>query len=291
MKEIVILSGKGGTGKTTMALNILNKYDSKVAGDADVDAADMFIMLGPEIITKGDFMSNGTARINTDKCAGCGICAKLCRFGAITCNPGEKYVKINEISCEGCGLCEIACPEKAARVVPEKSGEWYISKTAGGTFLHARLIPGSENSGRLVAKVKESARNSAAKEKADYIILDGPPGIGCPAIAAMSGADFVMIVTEPTMSGVHDLKRIQGLAGHFKIKTGIVVNKSDINEDITKEIEKYCAAKNIPVLGKIVYDKCLNKAINQKKLPYTECGQFRKSIDEIYGKLDSLVKN
>ncbi len=260
MRELVILSGKGGTGKTSLTGAFAFFSTNKVLCDADVDAADLHLLMLPDIQKQADFKGGGVAVIDSDKCIECGQCRELCRFDAISDD-----FRVDPIECEGCGLCVDLCPEKAIDFPIKKCGEWYISKTRFGSMVHARLGIAEENSGRLVTLVRQEAKKLAEKEKLDLIITDGPPGIGCPVIASVGGASALLIVTEPTVSGLHDLKRVAELASHFKIPAMILINKYDLNIEKTSEIKKYSKKRNISVVGKIPFDPVFTKAMIEGK--------------------------
>lgn len=253
LKQIVVLSGKGGAGKTTLTATLAKMFENKVIVDADVDAADMFILMRPDIKTKEKFKGKPVAQIDQNLCSKCGECKNLCRFDAIDYKDGK--FEINEYMCDGCTLCEIGCPVNAIEMVPQIVGEWYLSNTSWGDMVHAKLYPGAENSGNLVTMVKHQAKLIAEDKKLDYLLIDGPPGIGCPVNSSLSGADYSILVTEPTPSGLHDLKRIYDVSDHFDLDNFLVINKYDINEEMTDEILEYAKEKNIKLLGKIPYDK------------------------------------
>ena len=256
MKQIVIISGKGGTGKTVLTASFAALAKNKVMADCDVDAADLHLLLNPKIKERYEFRSGKTARIDKKLCQQCGKCIVACRFDAIR----EDFV-VDPISCEGCCLCSYICPADAIKMQENLSGEWYISDTKYGPFVHAKLGIAEENSGKLVTKVKQTAKEIAKRNNLDYIIVDGPPGIGCPVIASLSDADLALIVTEPTLSGMHDMQRILDVALHFKIATKVVINKYDLNEKNTKDIELICKNKNIDVVGRIPFSKKVSESI------------------------------
>ncbi len=260
MREIVVISGKGGTGKTTVAASLSFLAENSVVADCDVDAADLFIIMKPEITKKHDFYSGKMAVIRKESCISCGLCKKLCRFNAIDFNQQTDSYLVKETDCEGCGVCVRFCPEKSINFIDRLCGQWYISKTESGDFVHAKLGIGAENSGKLVTVVRENGKNIAEKNHADYMITDGPPGIGCPVIASITGADAVLIVTEPTLSGMSDMKRVLELAGHFKMKAFVIVNRWDINAEITNEIEKHAELEGAFVPGRISLSPDVNKA-------------------------------
>ena len=261
MKELVIISGKGGTGKTTITACFASLFENKVMADADVDAADLFILLDPEVKQKTEFRSGVVAQIDPELCVQCDACRSLCRFDAIT----EDY-RVDPVSCEGCGLCARICPEEAVELKETVSGEWYISDTKYGPFVHARLGVGEENSGKLVTVVRHNAKLLAEEQGLDWIVVDGPPGIGCPVIASITGSDAVLIVTEPTLSGVHDMKRVAELAAYFHIPTAVCINKWDLNPEMTDRIEAFCAEKGIIAAGRVPYDRVVYEALVKRKI-------------------------
>ncbi|HPG29287.1 MAG TPA: ATP-binding protein [bacterium] len=260
MRQITIISGKGGTGKTTLTASfaVLNK--KSVIADCDVDAPDLHLLLKPEIKQTDDFVKGLTYNIDCDKCVRCGKCAELCRFNAI--DTKRDNFEINEYSCEKCGLCEKICPVGAIYSKEKKSGESYSSETGFGKMVYARLNPGAENSGKLVSIVRQKAEELAKSENQELIIIDGPPGKGCPVIAAIANVDAVVIITEPTVSGISDFSGVAELTKQFKIKTYAVVNKADINLDKTGEILKFCGKNKIEYIGNINYDKSVVDAVN-----------------------------
>jgi len=261
MKEIVVISGKGGTGKTsiTASFAFLGGKDVIVA-DCDVDAADMHLLLQPDFGKSENFCSGELAIINQDECTQCGICADVCRFDAIPVID-DKY-KVNPLECEGCGYCARVCPTHAITNKRLNAGEWYISNIKGGSkMVHARLGIGADNSGKLVAKVKNEARKIAKENHKDLIIIDGSPGIGCPVISSLSGADYVVLVTEPTVSGLHDLKRVFELVRKFKIRAGCIINKSDLNAQVSEKIEKFIEEKEILHIANLPYDETFTESM------------------------------
>jgi MinD superfamily P-loop ATPase len=281
MKQLVIISGKGGTGKTTLAASFCVLASGCVIADCDVDAADMHILLHPETLASSDFYGGKTAVINPSVCVSCGRCVEICRFGAIS-----KNFKVDLYSCEGCGFCAMVCPVKAVEMKERFSGKWFFSKTPYGPLLHARLEPGSENSGKLVSKIKKEAIETATRENKDIIIIDGPPGTGCPLMASLSGADLAVIITEPTLSGIHDMKRVFETAVLLKISCAVIVNKWDINAENSWEIEKYCFDNGIKLLGRIPFDKSAEKAIeDMEPLVKNTNSPAAKEIEKIWNKI------
>ncbi len=260
VKQIVVISGKGGTGKTVISAALASLANKKVMADCDVDAADLHLLLKPKIIERHNFRSGRTAIIDKKLCQQCGKCIIACRFNAIS----EDFT-VNPISCEGCAFCSFICPTEAIKMEENISGEWFISDTRFGPLVHARLGIAEENSGKLVTLVKQKAKELAEKQNANWIIIDGAPGIGCPVIASLSGVDFALVVTEPTLSGLHDAQRVIDVARHFRIPAKLIINKFDLNLDITKEIEKYAEASQIQLLGKICFDKSVVKAMVEGK--------------------------
>jgi MinD superfamily P-loop ATPase len=249
MREMVIISGKGGTGKTTLTACFAFLAKDKVLADCDVDAADLHILLHPHEIQKEDFRAGIKARIDPSKCIQCGTCKEACRFGAIS----EEF-QVSNLSCEGCGVCFHVCPEQAVALEEGLNGHWFISATPFGPMVHAALLPGEENSGKLVALVRNQAKVLARQHEKTLILVDGAPGVGCPVISSITGADRVLIVTEPTLSGLHDLERAMQLVRGFRIPVAVVVNKYDINLDVTNRIEEFSAKAQARVLGRIPYD-------------------------------------
>jgi len=268
MKQIVVISGKGGTGKTVVTGALASLAKNKIMVDCDVDAADLHILLHPTVKERHEFRSGQTAVIDKNLCKECGKCASVCRFEAI-----KTDYTIENFSCEGCGLCSRVCPHNAIRMEENISGEWFISDTKHGSFVHAKLGIAKENSGKLVAKIRQVAKELAEKQALDYVIIDGPPGIGCPVIASLSGVDCALIVTEPTLSGLHDARRVMEVAGHFNVPVKLVVNKYDLNSAMTEKIEEVCRERDVPIIGKIVFDKTVVKALVEGKtiIEYAQC--------------------
>jgi MinD superfamily P-loop ATPase len=266
MKEVVILSGKGGTGKTSIVGSFAALAQSKVLADCDVDAADLHLLLSPSIKQENEFWSGQVAFIDEEKCTQCGLCQNICRFDAID------DFKVDPISCEGCGFCSHICPVEAITMKESLSGHWFISDTKYGHLVHARLGIAQENSGKLVALVRQHAKQIAERDGLDYIISDGPPGIGCPVISSLSGANLALLVTEPTLSGIHDLERVLGVCRHFGIPALVCVNKYDLNEDNTRQIENYCLNQGVQVAAKIPFNNVVTEALVQG-LPVVEYSQ------------------
>ena len=261
MKEIVVISGKGGTGKTSLVASFAALAEKKVLADCDVDAADLHLVLNPKIGYREDFSGGKKAKIITEDCIACGKCEEVCRFEAIYYPDSENEIPcVNTIFCEGCGVCVRVCPVEAISFDDAVNGEWYVSSTNHGPMVHARLGMAEGNSGKLVTIVRNKAREIAEKENLDFIIVDGSPGIGCPVIASIAGADLVLVVTEPTLSGQHDLLRASELAAHFRIPTVICINKWDLNPEIADQIEAAAKERGIKDVGRIRYDTAITKA-------------------------------
>lgn len=260
MKELVIISGKGGTGKTTITACFAFLAKEKVLADCDVDAADLHILAHPRLIHEEEFRGGLKAVIDPQKCVRCGACSDACRFGAIS----EGFV-VSRLSCEGCGVCFHVCPEQAVSLEEGLNGHWFISETLFGPMVHAALLPGEENSGKLVALVRNQAKVTAKKLGKTLILVDGAPGVGCPVISSITGAGQVLIVTEPTLSGLHDMERAMQLAQGFRIPVSVIINKYDINREITGKIEEFSTRGRAWVLGRIPYDSEVIKALVQRR--------------------------
>lgn len=263
MKQVTIISGKGGTGKTTITAAFAAISKKAVLADCDVDAADLHLILKPEVRKTVGFHGIPVAEINSKRCVACGKCVSFCQFDAITEDFSVKYE-----ACEGCKVCELVCHVNAVTMVPRDSGLLYESETRFGPMVHARLNTAEESSGKLVTEVREHAKAVAKAKGKNLVLIDGPPGVGCPVISAITGVDLVVVVTEPTFSGIHDLKRIINVAKHFKIPQAVLINKKDINEEKAKEIASYCKINQIPLIGNIPYDIVVTKAmIAEKSIP------------------------
>jgi MinD superfamily P-loop ATPase len=258
IKEITVISGKGGTGKTSLTASFAVLAQNAVMADCDVDAADLHLLLSPEIRQEHNFQCGRLARIVPERCTGCGLCLRHCRFGAVTESEG-KYA-ISSESCEGCGVCVRVCPAGAVDFPERECGRWMVSDTRCGPMVHARLSAAAENSGKLVSIVRGQARMLAQETGRRLLITDGPPGIGCPVIASLTGASLALIVTEPTVSGEHDLMRVLSLAGHFKVPTAVCVNKWDLNPEMAERIEKRAGDFGARIAGRIGYDPGVTKA-------------------------------
>jgi MinD superfamily P-loop ATPase len=258
MKQIVVISGKGGTGKTILTASFASLAKNKVMADCDVDAADLHLLLNPKIKERHEFRSGKTANIDKELCQECGECIAVCRFNAI-----NNDFTVDPISCEGCTICSYICPAGAITLEENISGEWFISDTKYGPLVHARLGIAEENSGKLVTQVRQAAKEMAEKDNLDYVIIDGPPGIGCPVIASLANVDLALIVTEPTLSGIHDMERVAQVSKHFGVPTKVVINKYDINPDNSGEIKKICQKEDIEVVSQLPFSQKVSESIVQ----------------------------
>ncbi len=285
MKQITVISGKGGTGKTSITAALATIAKNSVIADCDVDAADLFLIMKPQNIKTEKFLGGKIAVIDNKKCTNCGICKDLCNFDAI--NTVHNKMTVFDFACEGCELCMHACPEHAISMQQGDDSRWFIANTRFGPMIHARLGIAEDLSGKLVAIVREQAKKIAEKQNKDYIIIDGPPGIGCPVIASLTGTDTAVIVTEPTQSGLHDLKRVAKLTQHFKIKSYGIINKFDINNNVSHIIENYCNSNNIEIIAKIPFDKTFVDAmINQQSIiEFNPDSEISKTISLIWEKI------
>lgn len=289
MKQLVIISGKGGTGKTVISAAFASLCQNKVIADCDVDAANLHLLLHPDVREAHTFSGGQKAFLQPDKCTMCGECREVCRFDAIEIT-GDDMVRIDPVSCEGCGVCARVCASQAIDMGNVTSGEWFVSRTQYGPFVHAKLGIGEENSGKLVTAVRKRSAEIARQEDLAHVIIDGPPGIGCPVIASLSGTDLALIVTEPTLSGIHDMERIASVARHFKIPTVCCINKHDINSQNASRIETWCRENAVPLVGKIPYDDEVIRSMVQG-YPLTEhpdCAAARE-IRALWEKLYSIL--
>jgi MinD superfamily P-loop ATPase len=257
MKEIVVLSGKGGTGKTSITAVFAALMEGAVLVDCDVDAANLHLLLDPVVEDSHEFIAGAKAQIHPERCGGCGVCVGSCRADAIRL---AGVATVDPLRCEGCGVCAHVCPSGAVTLEPRVGGRWYVSRTAKGPLFHARLAPGLDNSGKLVSTLRHAGRERAEREGARWLLVDGPPGSGCPVISSLTGADYVALVTEPTVSGYSDLQRAAAIADHFRVPTGVLINKVDLNSTLAARIEEYVAATGRDLLGRIAYDAAFTKA-------------------------------
>jgi MinD superfamily P-loop ATPase len=285
VKQIVVISGKGGTGKTVITGAFAALARNKVMADCDVDAADLHLLLKPEVKERHEFKSGKSAFIDKKLCVKCGKCLSICRFSAIT----EDF-EIDPVSCEGCGFCSHICPVGAITMKENTAGEWFVSETRFGAMVHAKLGIAEENSGKLVSMVRKKAKEKAEELDSDFVIVDGAPGIGCPVIASISGVDCALVVTEPTLSGLHDADRVIRAVRHFGITARLAINKYDLNRDMADKIEKYCIDNKIDILGKISFDKeIVSSMVNGKTVIEYSSGKAKKEITDIWNKLSASL--
>jgi len=280
-KTLVIISGKGGTGKTSLTASFALLAEGAVLADCDVDAADLHLLLEPDVRERHKFVSGEVASIDPAKCISCGRCEEACRFSAI-----DGSYAVDPVACEGCAVCTLVCPADAVTMSPSECGDWFISKTRAGWMAHAKLTPGKENSGRLVSLVRTKAAELAGKEKSSCVIVDGPPGVGCPVIASIGNTDLALIVTEPGLSGLHDLKRAAEMAAHFRVEAAVAINKSDVNEGISNEIEDFCRERGMLVAGRIPYSTDFVRAqlAGKSIVEYGDCAAAA-SVREVYDRV------
>jgi MinD superfamily P-loop ATPase len=257
VKEIVVLSGKGGTGKTVVAASFAALSRSNVVCDCDVDAADLHLLLRPVVRETHQFWARPVAEIDPDACNSCGVCVDLCRFDAI------QDFRVEPFACDGCDLCRHACPVEAVTMRPNPAGQWHVSESRYGPLVHARLRPGAENSGELVTVLRNHARRIARERGAEYILSDGPPGIGCPVISSLSNVSLAVIVSEPSLSGIHDLERVLAVCRHFGVTPLACVNKHDLDEEATRRVEDYCRREAVEVVARIPFDEAVIEAVAQ----------------------------
>lgn len=257
IKELTVLSGKGGTGKTSIAASLAALADNKVLVDCDVDAANLHLLLRPLVRETVSFKGMPVASIKPEQCTGCGICEEHCRFGAI------EDLTVIEHACEGCGFCNYLCPAEAVEMVERVAGQWFVADSLYGPLVHAQLSIGQENCGKLVNEVKKKAHQLAREGDYDLVIVDGPPGIGCPVLSSLTGSDYVLVVTEPTLSGQHDLERVLSLAAHFSIPALVCINKRDLSLVNALKMEAYCIELGVEVVGKIDYDPAVYRAMSR----------------------------
>jgi len=294
IKQLVVLSGKGGTGKSSLvaAFAHLSSLDSldphTIIVDADVDAANLRLVIQPQESSPAEFWGGSLADIDPELCLGCGDCASVCRYDAVIQQADRKIFQIDPMACDGCAACVYACPQKAISMIQQQEGLWFYSKTPYGDLYDAELFPGKENSGKLVTTIKQRARLCAEENHASLIVVDGPPGIGCPVISACAGANLGLIVTEPSVMGLHDLKRILGVLQHFKIPTVICINKSDLYPEGTRHIEEFASLEGIQILESIPFDEHIPQAM-LKGMPITAAFPNSESAKSIRHLWDSVL--
>ena len=285
MKELAVISGKGGTGKTTIVASFAALAHEAVLADCDVDAADLHLILNPDVEEEADFEGGLEASVDPELCSGCGECVELCRFDAI-----DDRFQVNPFLCEGCGVCADNCPEGAIRMERQVAGRWFVSKTRFGPMVHARLGVAQETSGKLVTQVRKRAKEIAQKEGRGLVIVDGSPGIGGPVIASLTGNDAVLVVTEPTQSGMHDLVRVLELTRHFNITTAVCVNKYDLNPEMADSIRVLCEDREVVWAGTIPYDDSVTAAmIARKSVVEFDRGPTVESLRQVWMKMKKIL--
>ena len=290
MREIVVISGKGGTGKTSLTACFAHLAKSKIICDLDVDTPDLHLLLQPSHDREVEFWAGNEAKIDPDGCIACGTCEEMCRYGAISHDEDDLY-RVDPIRCEGCKVCVTFCPEQIISFPEKHCGTWYVSTTRFGTMVHAQLFPGEENSGRLVALLKNEARQLGREKGVDWILSDGVPGVGCPVISSLSGADYVVIVTEPTPSGRHDLERVAALCDHFRLPAGIIINKADLNGEEAESIADYCGKRGYPLIARFPHDPLVTKAMVQgRALTELGEGELAGEIRAAWQKIEQLAQ-
>jgi MinD superfamily P-loop ATPase len=290
MYEITIISGKGGTGKTILTAAFAHLASKHIICDLDVDASDLHILLERKRDFKKDFFSGNEAIISPTKCIDCEACISLCKFEAI--HKSKKGPSIDPIRCEGCGVCVRHCPQNAISFPKKHCGEWYQSQTSFAPMIHAQLFPGEENSGLLVSLLRKEAKKLAIEKGSNLLICDGSPGIGCPVISSLTGTNLAIVVTEPTLSGMHDLKRVLALCNHFSIPVKVVINKYDLNKNQTACIEEYCSVSNIEIISQIPYSQAIIDSVMMKKtiIEYGD-GIVSNIIKETWNKIKKEITN
>jgi MinD superfamily P-loop ATPase len=287
MREIVVVSGKGGTGKTSLTGAFAHLAENSVVCDLDVDAPDLHLLLRPQTVQTEEFFSGYVAKIDSGLCTGCGLCAAMCKYEAV--RVAQDTFSVDPLRCEGCKVCVSFCPEGAILFPQKHCGEWYIASTRFGPLVHARLFPGEANSGRLVMVLKQQARQLAKARGKELILADGTPGIGCPVISSLSGADLAVAVTEPTPSGRHDLERVAELCGHFQIRLAVIINKFDLNPEEADRIEAFCRSKGHAAIARLPHDPVVTKAMVEG-LVVTELpeGDFSREVRQTWRKIEEL---
>ncbi|HUL30662.1 MAG TPA: ATP-binding protein [Thermodesulfobacteriota bacterium] len=284
IKQLAIVSGKGGTGKTTIAAAFASLAENKVMVDCDVDAADLHLLLQPKIVSQERYFGGRSPHVDLEKCTQCGLCTGVCRFNAI--DGGV----VDPISCEGCGFCSEVCPGNAIMMNEAFSGDWFASETSYGPFVHARLGIGEENSGKLVTVVRKQAMEIAKEKNSELILIDGPPGIGCPVTASLTGVNLILAITEPTLSGIHDLERILKLAEHFKVPSMVCINKFDINLENSDQIVHYCENNGAKIVGKIPYEpKVIEALVSRKTVMDYPCNGVQEIVLNMWREVEAAL--
>ena len=295
MRELVVVSGKGGTGKTSVVASFAALAENSVFADCDVDAADLYLVLGPKVKRREEFRAGRVARIRQDDCTGCGKCAELCRFDAVRSNgaaSGTPRFTIDEIACEGCGVCVWFCPAVAIDFPEKVSGDWFVSETRHGPMVHAKLGIAEENSGKLVSRIRKEARSIAEDKGRDLVIVDGSPGIGCPVIASLAGADMALLVAEPTVSGLHDLERVADLAARLRVEAAVCANKADLNAEMTAKVEDTARDRGLRFLGRVPYDEDVTKAqIEGKSVVEFSEGPAAEAVRALWARVEEALES
>jgi len=286
--EIAVISGKGGTGKSSISASLAAIGKNIVLADCDVDAANMHVLFQPELIDSQIYVSGSKAIINHEACSGCGLCSYYCRFGAISMK--DDMPVLDEISCDGCKLCSRVCPEEAIAMAPSDQSRMHAANFRFGKMVYGQLAPGEENSGKLVNMVREKARLLKKENALTTILIDGPPGIGCPVISSVSGVDKVLVVTEPSLSALHDLERVLSITAKFSIKTAVLINKFDLEETISEKVENLCSKLQIPIIGKLPYDSRVTEAMvnNQTIIEWMPDSSLSRELNSVYQKIIDL---
>jgi MinD superfamily P-loop ATPase len=286
VKQLAIVSGKGGTGKTTIAAAFASLAKNKVMVDCDVDAADLHLLLKPTVLVQEKYFGGRSPRVDLDKCTQCGLCTEVCRFNAID------HGVVHPVSCEGCGFCSHICPEMAITMKEAFSGDWFVSETPYGPFVHARLGIGEENSGKLVTVVRKKAMEIAKEKNLSFILIDAAPGIGCPVTASLTGVNLALTITEPTVSGIHDLERILKLSDHFKIPSMVCINKFDLNLENSAQIASYCKNNGSRLIGQIPYEpKVIEALVNMKTVMEYPCNEVQQIVQGMWKEAERLLKH
>ena len=291
VQQIAVVSGKGGTGKTSLVACFAALSHNAILADCDVDAADLHLLTSPRVVRREPFTGGKRARIKADQCTACGKCEELCRFGAISFDDSSdafsnKTFRVDPIACEGCGVCVWYCPEGAIEFLPAENGEWFISETRFGPMVHAKLGVAEENSGKLVNLVRSAARKIAEDRGLNIVLIDGSPGIGCPVIASITGTDLILVVTEPTVSGLHDLERVSDLALHFGTPAMMCINKWDLNPGMADAIEARVLNRGLELAGRVRYDRAVTEAQVQRKTAVeTRWGGSAADIRHVWSKV------
>jgi MinD superfamily P-loop ATPase len=288
--EIAVISGKGGTGKSSISAAFATLNKKVVLADCDVDAANLHILFDPTHEEEEIYISGELAVIDYDKCTNCGLCISYCRFDALDYND-ENLVEVDDIYCDGCQLCFRVCPEEAIEMVKNDKSRMYSGTFRNGKMVYGKLAPGEENSGKLVSRVREKAKEIAQNHNLETIIIDGPPGIGCAVISSITGVDYVIVVTEPTISGLHDLKRTLEITEKFSVKTRVIINKNDLNFQVSKEIENYCSSRNIPVIASLPFHPQVVEAMINKKsiVEFAPNSLIAKQLEEAFISISQFV--